>query len=97
MTTENPYEGYEGKSIYLKKDGDVLGLHAEGFMTDQGFQQIEAWCNAYTAQYKFMGSVFRLFGPIEQEAEEMKKEGWVVIPPPPPPRDPSTPPLPEAA
>lgn len=67
---------FESKDIFLKKDKDILGLHAFGDYTDQGFQQFEAWCNAYDENFKFLGSIYRIFGPIEKEAEELKKEGW---------------------
>lgn len=71
---------FESKDIYLKKGDDVLGLHTYGDQTEHhGFQQMEAWCNAYDADFKFLGSIYRIFGPIEEEAAELKKDGWVEI------------------
>lgn len=87
--SDNPYSS---KDIYLKKDGDIIGLHATMFVD----QQMEAWANHYTLVYKYIGSVFRIFQSIEQEAAEMKLDGWVEVPPPPAPPTPG-PNLPEAA
>lgn len=71
---------YKTKDIYLKKGEDVLGLHTYGDETAElGFQQMEAWCNAYDEKFKFLGSIYRIFGPIEEEAAELKKDGWEEI------------------
>lgn len=76
-------QDFEGKSIYLKKHDDIVGVHCTGFSTDQGFEQMEAWVNAYDKEYLFLGSIYRVFGPIEQEAEALKQDGWVEVPAPP--------------
>lgn len=73
---------YESKSIYLKKDQDILGLHATGYTDEHGqFQNMEAWANHYhyNEQFKYLGSVYRIFGPIEEEAAGLKADGWIEI------------------
>lgn len=70
---------YESKSIYLKKDDDIIGLHATMAPTEDGLIQMEGWCNAYSNDFKYIGSIYRIFGPIEEEAAELKKDGWVEI------------------
>lgn len=73
---------FELKDVYLKKDEDVIGLHAVGDKTETGFHQYEAWANLYDPSFKFLGSIYRIFGPIEEEADNLKKDGWVEIPAP---------------
>lgn len=70
---------FDSKDIYLKKGDDVVGLHTFGDNTECGFMQMEAWANAYDLKFKFLGSIYRIFGPIEDEAAEMKKDGWVEV------------------
>lgn len=69
---------WESKDIYLRKEGETetLGLHATGITDESGtFQAMEAWMNVYV-DGKFKGSVARVFAPIEEAAEDLKKEGW---------------------
>lgn len=77
---EKSDDPYTGKDIYLKRGDEILGLHATMFDD----QQMEAFCNAYDVEYKWLGSIFRIFGPIEETAQELKDQGFVVVPPPPP-------------
>jgi len=82
MKTSDPNASnpdYENKNIYLKKDGDILGLHAYGDSTETGWQQIEGWCNAYSNDFKFLGSIYRISRPIEDEAQELMEDGWISI------------------
>lgn len=69
---------WEGKDIFLRKEGEneTLGLHSTGMTGDDGqWHSLEAWMNVYV-DGKFKASVARIFGPIEQTAEELKQEGW---------------------
>ena len=72
-------DGWAAKDIYLKKGEDVLGLHMTGMFTDKGIIPMEAWANAYNSTFKYLGSIYRIFGPIEEEAEALKEDGWVEI------------------
>jgi hypothetical protein len=74
----------ENKDIYLKNGQDLIGLHTTGVESESGFYQYDAWCNVYTNDYKFLRSIYRFHCSIEDEAADLKKEGWVVVPPPPP-------------
>ena len=86
--------GYISKDIYLKRGNELIGIHTYGYPSEATFgddptvkpyfAQMEAWINAYTEDYKFIASISRVFGPIEETAEELKAEGFVVVPPPPP-------------
>lgn len=70
----------ESKDIYLKKDKDVIGLHTYGDATETGFMQYEAWANLYDEEFKFLGSIYRIFGPIEDEAKHLiVDQGFVKI------------------
>ena len=80
------------KDIYLKKDGEIVGLHAIGEKDAEwtlvaldgtetrvkGFQQHEQWGNEYDENHKMLGrGSFRIFGDIEEAAKEMEADGWV--------------------
>lgn len=73
---------YISKDIYLRKGDQLIGLHTYGDEFEGKFQQMEAWANSYTLDYKFEGSIFRIFGPIEEEKTAFLEEGWMVVPPP---------------
>lgn len=73
---------YVGKDIYLQKGDTIVGLHTYGDEFEGKFQQMEAHANAYSLDYKFQGSIYRIFGPIEEEAAALKEDGWIVVPPP---------------
>lgn len=88
-------DAVESKAIYLKKGNEMIGLHSLGYTEPQGWLAVQSWANVYTAQYKFLGSVYRIYDPIEVEAEDLKRLGWRVVPPPPP--IPEGPPPQEAA
>jgi len=74
--------GWEEKSIYLRKSGEegFVGLHSTG-MTAEGdiWCNMEAYANSYGEDKKFQASIFRIFGPIEDTAEDMIKEGWEIV------------------
>lgn len=70
---------FDSKDIYLCNGEDVIGLHTIGDKTETGFYQMEAWCNLYTSEWKFLRSIYRISGPIEDEATSLKEEGWVEI------------------
>lgn len=70
---------YENKSVFLKKDDDIIGIHAIGDSTEFGWQQLEAWCNAYSNDWKFLATIYRIFGPVEDEVAELKKSGWIEV------------------
>jgi hypothetical protein len=86
------YVGMWCKDIYLKKDGEIIGLHAigekdaewtqvgiDGTRTQiKGFMQHEQWGNNYDENHKMLGrGSFRIFEDIEKFAEELEKDGWV--------------------
>ena len=69
---------WEQRHIYLRKEGEkeTLGLHSTGMTDEDGkFRALEAWMNVYV-DGKFKSSVARVFGPIEEAAEELKANGW---------------------
>lgn len=85
-------EGLSSKDIYLKKDGEIIGLHAYGEKdsewtvqnldgtreTVKGFNQYEQWGNYYDENHKMVGrGSFRIFGDIEEVAEDLEKDGWI--------------------
>jgi hypothetical protein len=75
-------DGWESKSIYLRKDGEkgFYGFHAGGMTREDGtWANMEAWVNCYDENKKFIASVSRVFGPIEEAAQGMVDEGWTVV------------------
>lgn len=79
-------ENFDSKDIYLEKNGEIIGLHTYGHKSGVGtfmtFMQYEAWANLYEKkndERTFVASIYRIFGPIEEEAEALKAEGWVVV------------------
>lgn len=74
--------GWEGLSVYLTKEGEqgFYGIHATGMTDEDGsFKSLEAWINLYDEKKKFVASVSRLFGPIEDAAEDMIKDGYHIV------------------
>lgn len=73
---------YEGKSIYMKKDGDpdFIGIHGTYMKDGTDLHLMESWLNVYNPDKTFKYSAARLFGPIEDVAEEYKKDGWLEVP-----------------
>lgn len=75
-------DDWEGKAIYLShpNDTEFVGLHSTGMTDENGvWRSMEAWLNVYGPDRKFQYSASRIFGPIEEEAENMKQEGWQVV------------------
>lgn len=75
-------EGLEMKDIYLSKDGEegFVGLHETGFTNEKAeWCFMEAWGNYYDKNKKFICSAFRVFGPIEEAAEDFLKDGYVTV------------------
>lgn len=75
-------DGYEDKSIYLRKDGEegYLGLHSIGEpIGDGSWIQMDSWANAYSAEKKFQASIFRIYEPLEELAASFVADGWVVV------------------
>lgn len=71
---------FESKDIFLKKDDEIIGLHATGYMDENSqFQSMEAWLNVYDLNRKFLYSAARIFGDLEIEAEALEKDGWKII------------------
>jgi len=73
---------WQSKDIYLKheKEKVFIGLHSTGdYSPDGQWMSLEAWMNLYNPDKSFLCSQSRIFGPIEEVAEELKKEGWTVI------------------
>lgn len=73
---------WESKGIYLTKEGEnqFIGIHSTGMTDEDGnWRSIEAWINTYDMNKKFVASVARCFAPIEDAAEDFKKEGWTVV------------------
>jgi len=70
---------YEAKDVYLKRGDDVLGLHAIGDSTTEGWHQYECWVNLYSPDFGFLGSIYRVFRSIDEEVAELKNEGWIEV------------------
>ena len=73
---------WQSKNIYLMHpEADYyVGLHAVGdYDENNQWHNMEAWENIYDLNKKFVCSNARLFGPIEETAEDMKVEGWKEI------------------
>lgn len=68
----------ESKDIYLAKVGEdgYIGLHEMGTYDGPDWHRLESWANSYDEHKKFVASISRIFGPIEEAAEDMKAEGW---------------------
>lgn len=74
---------YVSKDIFLEREGELVGLHEIGLNDGPNWLRMESWANAYTLQFGFIASIFRIWGPIETTAEEMQAEGWKRVSPPP--------------
>lgn len=96
-TQEESCPPFDSKSIYLRKDGNIVGLHSIGendsYWTIKeldgtehqktGFRAIESWGNNYDENYKMIGrGSFRVFKDIEKEAKEFEEDGWIRFPGP---------------
>src|SRR3989442_381436 len=90
---ESPFNGLQEKSIYLKKDKEIIGLHAIGEpdsewnlikldgsrVGQKGFKQHEQWGNHYDENHNMLGrGSFRIFDDIEETAKELEIDGWIV-------------------
>lgn len=88
----DPFDGVVSREIYLRKDGQLIGLHAWGYddsiWTEEdvngvrteckGFMAMETWGNEYDESGNMLGrGSFRVFQTIESLAQEMETEGWV--------------------
>jgi hypothetical protein len=73
---------YQAKDAYMQKKGDkgFIGLHAIGETDENGvFHNMEAWANAYDENRKFVGSIFRIFGPLEEVVQDLELDGFEVV------------------
>lgn len=86
-------DGMQARDIYLKKDNEIIGLHAIGYdnstwtetaldgtSTDkQGFSAMEKWGNEYDENHKMLGrGSFRVHDDIEKVAKELEADGWTI-------------------
>lgn len=74
---------WQSKNLYLShpKEKDIIGLHAVGDYDENGaWHNMEAWINMYNKDREFKYSAARLFGPIENTANDFFDEGWRLIP-----------------
>ena len=78
---EDPFAGLEEKSVYLRKDGHIVGFHAIGeYLEDGQFMQLEIWGNEYNEIGDTLGQgSFRVFGTLDAVAKEMVEDGWEVF------------------
>lgn len=87
------YSGMQARDIYLKKDNNIIGLHAIGHPDSEwteeaidgtrtqkhGFNAMEQWGNEYDENHKMLGrGSFRVFEPIEELAKKFEDDGWIV-------------------
>lgn len=69
---------WETKNIYLKRDGNIIGLHEAGQTILGEFVSYESWGNEYDNEHNMLGrGSFRVHGLIEPVALEMEADGWV--------------------
>jgi hypothetical protein len=66
----------ESKHYWLRKGEDVIHVQASGYQTDQGFCQIDATCDLHDRNFKFLGTLYALLGPVESEVRELESLGW---------------------
>lgn len=72
-------EEYSYRDIYLEKEGEegYIGLHEIGMWDGPAiWMRMEAWANGYDKDKKFIASLWRMFGDIEETAREMEGQGW---------------------
>lgn len=82
IKTKEFENGWAGQEVYLKKDGSIIGLHATGHLDGKKFVRLEAWANSYSCvkgKLKFSGSIYRIFGPLEDEVKELITCGWTIL------------------
>lgn len=87
---------YDEMSVYLKKDNEIVGIHAigekdtswqvhelDGTITQRkGFQAMDIWGNQYNSDLKMIGKgSFRVHNDIETEVNSWKADGWVAFEP----------------
>lgn len=88
----SPAHGMQERSIYLKKDSEIIGLHEIGYDNEtwteeafdgtrsekKGFSAMERWGNEYDDSHKMLGrGSFRVHEDIEKVAEELELDGWI--------------------
>lgn len=74
----NPMESMVARDVYLKKDSQIVGIHAIGEEFDGQFMQMEIWGNEYDENHQMLGrGSFRVFGELEREAQDWEADGWV--------------------
>lgn len=88
----DPFDGAVSREIYLRKDGQLIGLHAIGYddcvwtevdldgteIECKGFMAMETWGNEYDELGNMLGrGSFRIFQTIESLALSMETDGWV--------------------
>lgn len=71
----------EEKSVYLKKDGNVLQVKAYGYFTDQGFCQVDAGVYLVDAQFRVLAMMYAILGPYESEVVDLKSLGYTEVRP----------------
>lgn len=65
--------------IWLKKGVDIIHVRASGYKTDQGFCQIDASCDLHDRNFRFLGSLYVILGPVENEIRDLESMGWVRV------------------
>lgn len=70
---------FDSLDIYLKKDDQIVGLHAIGHKEPDGaFYSLEQWGNEYDDEHNMLGrGSFRVHNDIETVAKDFEADGWV--------------------
>ena len=82
MRPDKTHPVLEIKDLFLRKEGQILGLHATGFVSDDDkFHVRDAWCVAYDSNLRFLANLYKLTWTLEAEIVVLEADGWVVFTP----------------
>ena len=84
---------FDCKDVFLKKDDDIIGLHAigidntpyqiqelDGTITDHfGFMHEQIWGNKYNRDFNMIGGSFRVHTMFDEELKSWLDDGWTII------------------